>query len=338
MPANSISATALQVSVVLMSLMGGPIAAAEPIKVGVFKVAAAAPVFVAQEKGYFAKEGVPAELVYFDAGPPLASAAASGSIDFAADGLTAALFNLAGQGALRIVGGLYCEAPGFVLLTVVASNRAYEGGLKSIADLANHSAAIQQAGGAADYSLALLEEKYRIPSTAVRKVATQSVPNSLAALIGEQADFSILPFTAVNPAIQKGQIHLLGKVGEEVPWQLGAIATSVKTANHRETTVRAFLRALRSGLQDFAAAFIDENGRRKNGPSAPEMLAIIAKYVGQPPEQIENGITYADPEGRLDLQDIYRQVAWYRSQGAVKGDFEPSSIIDPRYVVPMAHR
>ena len=321
-----------------MPFIGGRSAAADPIKIGVFKIAAAAPVFIAQEKGYFAKEGVPAELVYFEAGPPLASAVASGSIDFAADGTTAALFNLAGQGALRIIGGMYSEAPGFVLLTVVASNRAYDNGLKSLADLANHTVALQQAGGAADYSLSLIEEKYRIAPSAVRRVATQSVPNSLAALLGNQADFSVLPITAVSPSIGRGEIHLLATVGDETPWQLGAVATSTKTANQREDTVRAFLRALHGGLRDYAAAFIDQNGHRGDGASAPEILAIIANYVRQPPEQIATGLTYADSQGRLDVQDIDHQVDWYKSQGAVKGQFEPNSIIDSRYVVPLPQR
>jgi len=325
--------------VLLMSfIVGGKVAVAEPIKIGVFKIAAAAPVFIAQEKGYFAKEGVPAELIYFEAGPPLVSAVASGSIDFAADGTTAALFNLAGQGALRIIGGMYSEAPGFVLLSIVASNHAYDAGLKSLADLANHTVAIQQAGGAADYSLSLVEEKYRIAPSAVRRVATQSVPNSLAALLGGQADFSVLPITAVGPSIRRGDIQLLGKIGDETPWQLGAVAASTNTANQRENTVRAFLRALRGGFRDYAAAFVDQNGRRKDGPSAPEILAIIAKYVAQPPEQVAAGLAYADPEGRLDVQDIYRQIEWYKSQGAVRGQFQPQSIIDSRYVVPLAQR
>jgi len=134
MRVTSISATLSRISVVLLSLIITPLAYAETIKVGVFKIAAAGPVFIAAEKGYLEKEGVPAELVYFEAGPPMAAALAGGSIDFIADGLTAALFNLAGQGAVRIIGGLYSEAPGFVLLTVVASKQS---GLKQVADIAN---------------------------------------------------------------------------------------------------------------------------------------------------------------------------------------------------------
>jgi hypothetical protein len=47
------------------------------------------------------------------------------------------------------------------------------------------------------------------------------------------------------------------------------------------------------------------------------------------------GIGYDDPEGRLDVKDILRQVAWFRSQGLVKGEFDGESVIDQRYAVPL---
>ena len=101
-------------------------AGADLIKIGVLKVTGAAPVFIAQEKGYFAKEGVPAELVYFDASQPIAVAVTSGAIDFGITGFTAGFYSLAGQGALRVIGGGYArEAPGFHNQGYVASNQAY---------------------------------------------------------------------------------------------------------------------------------------------------------------------------------------------------------------------
>ena len=55
----------------------------------------------------------------------------------------------------------------------------------------------------------------------------------------------------------------------------------------------------------------------------------------QTPEQVKLGLLYMDLEGRLDEQDILRQIAWYKEQGMLKGDVDGKSIIDSRYVVPM---
>src|SRR5208283_4202631 len=75
---------------------------AEHLKIGVLRLGQAGPVFIAQEKGYFAAEGLDTEIVLFDAAQPIAVAVASGDLAFGATALTAGLYGLGGQGALRI--------------------------------------------------------------------------------------------------------------------------------------------------------------------------------------------------------------------------------------------
>src|SRR5579863_6815741 len=116
-----------------------PNAVAENIKIGALKNAGAGPLYIAQERGYFAAEGVPAELVFFDAGQPIAVATVAGSIDFGVTSPTGGLYSLAGQGALRIIGSSRHEVPGFHFFAYLVSNRAYEAGLKSLKELAGHS-------------------------------------------------------------------------------------------------------------------------------------------------------------------------------------------------------
>src|SRR5690348_1285105 len=109
-------------------------AAAEDIKIGYIKVTALAPVMVAQGKGYFAAEGLNAELVPFDAPVPVAQAVVSGAVDFGTTGPSGAFYNLAGSGTLRIIAGMAREAPSFQFLAILASNRAYNAGLTSVKD------------------------------------------------------------------------------------------------------------------------------------------------------------------------------------------------------------
>ena len=44
------------------------------------------------------------------------------------------------------------------------------------------------------------------------------------------------------------------------------------------------------------------------------------------------GIAYVDPSLRVDVNDVRRQIAWYKAQGMVKDDVDPDAIIDKRYV------
>jgi NitT/TauT family transport system substrate-binding protein len=317
-----------------------PIATAEAIKIGVLKNGGAAGgLFIAADKGYFAAEGLTPEFVFFDAGSPIAVATLSGSLDFGYMGGDAATYNLAGQGALKIIGATSHLAPTFRVFAAVVSNRAYESGLKSVKDLAGHAVAVATVGGAQNYSLVLLEEKYGVDAKSIRLMALQSNANILSALKGGQdTDAAIVQATAALPALDRGDIRLLAYVDDEVPWQNGIAVTATKTITEQPNKVERFLRAAQKGRRDYHDAFTDPSGQRKDQPTAPEVLAVISKYIGQSPAQIARSIAYVDPEGRLDVNDIQHQIAWYKSQGMVKGDFDPKSVMDVHYVVPLPEK
>jgi NitT/TauT family transport system substrate-binding protein len=308
---------------------------AEAIKIGLSKSTTAGGIFIAKERGYFAGEGLEPEFVMFDSSEPIAVAVVSGAIDFGHTGASAGLYTLAGQGALKVIAAASREAPSFRVNGIVASNRAYDAGLKSLKDLGGRSIAISQFGSPPHYSLALIEEKYGVDPKSVRITALQSNPNILSALTGGQVDGSVMLAAAMMPAVDRGEMKLLGFVGDETAWQTGVVFTGTKTANDRHDTVAHFLSAVRKGKRDYYDAFMDSNGRRHDGATAPAILAIMSKYLGQPIEQLTPAIAYVDPEGRLDIKDVMHQVEWFRSQGMIKGNFDPAVVIDTRYIIPL---
>ncbi len=306
-------------------------AAAEDVKIGYIKVTALAPVMVAQGKGYFAAEGLNAELVPFDAPVPVAQAVVSGAVDFGTTGPSGAFYNLAGQsGGLRIVAGMAREAPSFQFLAVLASNRAYGAGLTSVKALGGRTVAVSDIGGAAHYSLALILEKYHIDPASVRVTPLQGISAAISALAGGSVDASSSPSTAFAPVIERGDAKLLAYVGDETPWQAGIVYTTRKTADERRATVEKVLRALKKAMRDYHDAFTGPDERRKDGPTAPEILAILSKQLGQPPEQVAHAIAYVDRDGRLDIKDIQHQIAFLRAQGLIKGEVDADAIIDKR--------
>ncbi len=323
---------------VLAALAAALPARAESIKVGFVRTPPAAPVFIAKDKGYFAAEGLDVELVPFDAAEPISVAVVSGSLDISLNGFSAAFFNLAGQGALRVIAGGVHEHPGFNSGTFVASNRAFAAGLKSLKDLGGHSIAITQIGSALHYSTGLIAEKYGIDLKTIRFVATQANGNSASAVAGGSVDAALGPGNYFTPFLQRGDIKLLGYVGDETPWQLGMVITSTHTANERSGVVEAFLRAYRQGTKLYHDAFTGPDGRRQDGPEAPELLALMSKYIGQPAAQLRPAIGYDDAEGRLDVKDVLHQIAWYRAQGFLKTDVDGNALIDSRYVIPLPDR
>ena len=67
----------------------------------------------------------------------------------------------------------------------------------------------------------------------------------------------------------------------------------------------------------------DANGKRVFDAGSHALAALIAKHV-YPTESadkavalVENSTFYVDPQGRLDVGDIYKQVAWYKGERLV---------------------
>jgi NitT/TauT family transport system substrate-binding protein len=311
-----------------------PARAAEHVKIGVVRSLGGAPVFVAKEKGLFAAEGLDAELVLFDAAQPIAVAVTSGDIDFGTTGMTAAFFTLAGQGALKLIGAGTWEHPGFQSIGFLVSKTAYAAGLTSFKELGGHSVAITQAGTPLHYNLARVAAKYGVDWNSVRVLTLQSNPNVQSALTGGQADAAVQTAANAYPLVQRGDARMLGWVGDELPpGQSEGTFTATKLANERPETVKHFLAALRKAERAWDEAFADATGKRQDQATAPEMIAIAAKVLGQPPETVKLGIAYYDPQSRVSLSDVRRIIEWYKSQNMLKGDVDAAALIDKRYAI-----
>src|SRR5579871_7032521 len=198
-------------------------------RVGVLKLSSSAPVFIAQDKGYFRDAGLDVELKFFDAAQPIAVATTSGDLDFGVTSLTAGLYNLAGKGTLKVIGGMSHEKAGFPLIGYFATEKAYAAGLKTPKDLAGKRIAMTQAGSSFHYSLGLLADKYGFRLSEMKLLPMQSLSNVGAALKGETVDAALLPISAARKLLDDGSIKQLGWVGDETPWQVGAVFAAPKT-------------------------------------------------------------------------------------------------------------
>lgn len=304
------------------------------MKVGISRLIGYPGVPVALAHGYFKDEGLEVEMVFFDSAQPIAVAAASGDIEFGVSGMSASFYTLAAQGQLRLIASSGGDAPGYHTLAFVASNRAYEAGLKSPHDLPGHSVAVTQVGTSLHYAIGQLALKDGFPMSAVTVKPLQSNTYVIAALIGGTVDAAVMPSGPVLTPIAKGEVKLLGWSSDYGANAMGSAAfVSTKAANQRGEVVKRFLAAYRKGLRDFHDAFSAPDGTRRDGPTAPAMLQLMADFTGVPVAQIAGAIPYMDPEGRIDAANVARQIAWYKSQNLLKGDIKAEELIDSRYAL-----
>jgi len=304
-------------------------------KVGVLRLSSSAPVFIAQDKGYFRDAGLDIELKFFDAAQPIAVATTSGDVDFGITAFTAGLYNLAGKGTLKVIGGMSRERAGYPLIGYFASNKAYAAGLKSPKDLAGKRVAVTQVGSSFHYSLGLLADRYGFNLSEVKVLPLQSLSNVAAALKGETVDAALLPASTARKLMDDGGARLLGWVGDETPWQLGAVFASPKTLADKVLVTKllsALSRADREYHDVILAAVAD--GKAPINASTRPLLEIIAKYTNLPVEQVVGNCAYIDPEGKLDVKNVANQISWLQQQGFVDKGFDADAIIAKDYVKP----
>ena len=305
------------------------------VKVGVLRLSSSAPVFIAQDKGYFREAGLDVELKFFDAAQPIAVAVTSGDIDFGITSLTAGLYNLAGKGTLKVIGGMSHEKAGFPLIGYFATEKAYAGGVKTPRDLAGKRLAMTQVGSSFHYSLGLLADKYGFKLADMKLVPMQSLSNVAAALKGETVDGALLPVSAARKLLDDGSIKLLGWVGDETPWQVGAVFASPKTLEKKELVTR-LLGALERADRDYHDVILAavKDGQAPINDKTRPLLEIIAKYTNLPLEHVVGNCAYVDPDGKLDVKNVANQIEWMQGQGFVDKGVRLDAIIARDLVKP----
>jgi NitT/TauT family transport system substrate-binding protein len=304
-------------------------------KVGVLRLSSSAPVFIAQDKGYFREAGLDVELKFFDAAQPIAVATASGDVDFGVTAFTAGLYNLAGKGTLKVIGGMSRERAGFPLIGYFASNNAYAAGLKTPKDLAGKRVAVTQVGSSFHYSLGLLADKYGFKVSDVKVLPLQSLSNAAAALKGETVDAALLPVSTARKLMDDNGAKLLGWVGDETPWQLGAVFASPKALANK-TLVTKLLGALERADREYHDVILAavKNGDAPIDERTKPLLEIIAKYTNLPVEQVVGNCAYIDPDGKLDVKNVANQIEWLQAQGFVDKGFGADAVVARDFVKP----
>ena len=309
-------------------------AEAETVKVGTTRLVGYVGVPVAIARGYFKAEGLDVEQVYFPSAEPIAVATASGDVDFGVCGPSAGFYNLAAHGQVKLIGSNGGDRKGFHALEFLASNKAYDAGLKTPNDLRGHSVAITQLGTALHNVIGILAERNGFPMSAVTVKPLQSNSAVTSALIGGTVDAAVMPNGPILNTVAEGKIKFLGWTSDYAPLAAGAmLLVSKRDADQQGNMVRRFLAAYREAARDIHDAFTAPNGTRRDGPAAPGIIKIIAEFTGLPAAQVEKAAPTMDAEARVDVAAYDSQIAWLKSQGLLKAEIHAADLVDKRYAL-----
>ncbi len=315
-----------------------PARAADQLRLGLLHTLSPAPFYIAQARGYFTDAGIDLAFVFFQAAQPIAAAAVAGDIDVGVTALTGGFFNLAATGALKVIGGALHEQRGYEGSAIVVSNQAFEAGLTAPDKLAGHSFAITQYGSSFHYMLGRIAEAKGFDSKSVTLRPVQQVANMVAAVQSGQVDATIAIASMAKPLAANGQAHIIGWVGDIVPYQITALFATEPVIARQADQLHRFAGAYQKGVSDYRDAFLrlDAQGRPIIDAKADAAIAQITRYVftGDPAarEKILGGVGYYDAGGALDVADVEAQYAWFVAQGLVRPGMAAARLIDTRFL------
>ncbi len=312
--------------------------AADTVRLGLLRTLSPAPFYIAQERGYFRDAGVAVTFRFFEAAQPIAAAAVSNDIDIGVTALTGGFFNLAEKGILKVIGGGLHEEKGYEGSAILVSNKAFDDGLTSIDKLAGHSFAITQYGSSFDYMIGRIAEARGFDLKTIQLRAVQQIPNMIAAVSSGQVDATIAIASQAKPLAASGQAHIIGWVGEIVPFQITALFTTERMIQQNEAALHQFAKAYQRGVTDYREAFLrrDAAGKPVYDHKTDTAIANITVYIftGDPQarEKILSGVGFYDEGGALDVADVKEQLRAFKARDLVKGDADPDSLIDTRFL------
>lgn len=322
--------------VIMLTIFISTANAAEKIRVGAIRWTSHSASFIAFEKGYFKDAGLDVEFKFFKAAQPMAIAIASGDVDFGITAISGGLINLAGKGAIKVIGGVLHEEKGIDGQMILASKKAYDAGLTTPAKIKGHTFGITQTGSSFHYVAHKIAQKEGFLVSDIKLKPLQKVGAIIGALKSEQIDaWSIVPHIA-KALVKSPKIEIIGKVADYIPdYQVTTVFTSAKNAKNKPILVKAFLKAFSHGASDFNAALVDKTAGEK---ASKDMIKLIHKYVytSKPYEKaapsIKNGAMRLNEGAKLNITNVKDQLDWFKNEGLVKKNITMDMLVDTSYV------
>jgi NitT/TauT family transport system substrate-binding protein len=293
------------------------------------KLSTSAPLFLAQERGFFKDEGLAVEFKWFAAAQPIAVAVAAREVDVGATGLTAGLYNLFGGGVkMYIVADKGREAPGFSLNAFIVRKALSDGGVRSLKDLKGKKIGLTQVGSTFHYQLGKLLEAEGLSLKDVEVAPLRTMTGVLEAMQGGGIDAAILPQPFPGAAETKGIGKVLFWVGDKMKHQIATIFYSEGFREDKDRALRFMKAYVRASRAYYDAVLRMDKGKPVRGKAYDDVLTLVAKYTEQPREAVALGLPYQDRDGRLLAEDIPAQINWFAEQKMIDKPVNAKEIVD----------
>ncbi len=283
-----------------------------------------APLYVAIERGYFARQGIDVELIGTPGGLSSFAVLASGRAEVVVGGLGASLFNAAARGLdFKVVGPVHMERPPVSTPLVVSKNAYDSGEIRAVADLRGKKVSVNVIGSATEFWLhsALLRGGLTIDDVQLVAVNFPDVP---AALANGAIAAGLLGEPLATLAEERGQIVRLSEDFVNGV-QVTALYYSGDFIRRSPKLAAGFMIAWLQASRDLYG----------DGYRHDDIARIVEKYTGVPAAVVKKARPpFHEPDGKMNFNDFARLQEFFRKRGELTYEkaLDPSAYIDTSFV------
>jgi NitT/TauT family transport system substrate-binding protein len=315
-----------------LALLGGAAFSAELTKVtvGASPAMSSLGLFIAREKGYFAEQGIDAEITPFKASTgQMIPLLAAGKLMVGGGNVAAGLYNaIANDIPVKIVAdkGLVSPKHGYLAL-MVRKELVDSGRYKDFSSLKGMTMAVTAKGVTQEIVTEMYLKKAGLTLNDIKLTTLGYADMNVAMANGSlDATVQIEPYVAV--AVEKGIAARVSGNDDIYPNQQSAVImySPVFIEKHPDLA-RAFMVAYVKALRDYNKAF-------GGGGDKKEILNILAKYTGgDDPGIFERVVPVGlHPDGRMNAKGLADDARWFVEHGYVKQMPNMDAIVDESYV------
>lgn len=296
-------------------LAGGaekPAPALEKVLIGDNATLSSAGFYIAKEKGYFAAQGIDAEIqLVKGSATDIVPLLTAGKLDVGSCALTAGFYNAAAQGAkLKAVADKGHSVP-VNFMSVLVSQKLYPGKLTR-ENLKGKSFAYGK-GYPQEIAVDAFLKKYGLTLDDIEQF-NGAAPTINAALASGAVFGAVQIEPFLSLAVSSGMaVEIIG-LGELTPRQQGGVVIFSETfARERRPAAVRFMAAYLKGCRD-ADAYISGKADKK------ELFEIFKKYI--PMDDYERfarmRLPELDPDGKMNMASVKQSAKWYQEMGYLK--------------------
>lgn len=294
--------------------------AQERVRVGWAAMTAShTPLWVAQERGFFAKQGLVTEPIFFGAGPPAMQALVAGDLDIVITSAPNVVNPRLGGADLVMILSII---PTFIDHIISAAN------ITTVEQLRGKTGSVNRAGSISDMGMKLSLRRLGIdPDKDVKIVPAGGNPERLASISKGITQFTIMNEPFIKEAERLGFRDLVNMATLKIPLHGNGVVTREASVKSRRPMLSRFVRAITEAIHWIKA---DKEGTK----------AIIGRYTRlTDPEGLERtyrnytsvllDTPYPDPAGIKTLLDDMAP------KNPKAGAAEPRSFVDPSFIQEM---